>query len=944
MTVAVGIKIGMSGRSESGQSQALARGAAKAQGPGWTGAVATNAASTSASGAESFRSGLQSLLASLSADGNGLIQEDPVAVGIQAQADSALTGSPGKTNQPASQPASLPGEDSALSLIPARIPAANSAAIATQLPLLSKQATIPAWLATSNPPPQVAADLLAKSTAIAPSGGSPRSNQATSSAQAPKQKAAPTTGGSQMAYATAGNVPQAILAAPSTLGPIENAAVPAPILPFANLAAAAPTKSQLDSSNQYSQLAAGRDASKGGLSPAGNQTSGTVSGAAMAHELQPAGFNDRVESTAYAEAHAPNMATGSLNERSLAPGNLHVSAGNATESSSPAEEIGTQTAELSPANPAGFKLNKAVEGTFDAASPAKETGTQTAELSPANPAGFGVNEAVKGETYTGIHVPNIVTGSPDPRPSTQNDLPASAGKATDAASPEMVMATRPAELSPAHPAVFDALSGAATSDGNSAPVVATGAREVNPVIPVGTIGSTQVTGKAGDPSADAGGSATARSFYPGSRSSAAVPGHAPSSQVAIGGGIPSPLVGASLNPSTSPSVPVRASRASEPLVPATLAPSSGPQSRIASGPVGTATLIPSSGTQSRIASEPVGQQNITPSSQPQSVTADNVAQSSSPTRSQTEGSLEPSSQAHTPTQPRPASQGVETAAAPTAADWLGQASTLQAVAPLQPAPVTPISPVDGKTGLATGGGNQSGIRSVRGVRAASTVAQGNNQADGQIAGRSTDSSAQVRDLSSANAPTSLAGSAGSAGSATSPSAHETFAALDGETVNASPAWTHAGTPYAEAGFHDPALGWVGVRADSASGGVHASLVPDSPDAAQALGGHVAGLNTYLAEQHTPVETLTVAAPENRSLASGQNQSSPDQSGMNQSGSQGMHQGAGQDSGQASYSQAPSFTQQNTPAVTEAVEAAPAGRLEPSASAVGSGGRHISVMA
>jgi hypothetical protein len=179
--------------------------------------------------------------------------------------------------------------------------------------------------------------------------------------------------------------------------------------------------------------------------------------------------------------------------------------------------------------------------------------------------------------------------------------------------------------------------------------------------------------------------------------------------------------------------------------------------------------------------------------------------------------------------------------------------------------------------------------------------------------------------------------AGSAGSAASPAAQETFAALDGETVNASPAWTHAGSQRAEAGFHDPDLGWVGVRADSASGGVHASLVPDSVNAAQALGSHVAGLNTYLAEQHTPVETLTVAAPESHSIAFG----------MDQAGSQGMQQGAGQDSGPGSDSQAPSHAQQSTPAATaivSSIEAAPAGGQEPSVSAVGLRGRRISVMA
>jgi hypothetical protein len=43
------------------------------------------------------------------------------------------------------------------------------------------------------------------------------------------------------------------------------------------------------------------------------------------------------------------------------------------------------------------------------------------------------------------------------------------------------------------------------------------------------------------------------------------------------------------------------------------------------------------------------------------------------------------------------------------------------------------------------------------------------------------------------------------------------------------------------------------------GGVHASLLPGSAEAAQTLGGHLAGLNAYLADEHTPVATLTLAA-------------------------------------------------------------------------------------
>jgi hypothetical protein len=64
-------------------------------------------------------------------------------------------------------------------------------------------------------------------------------------------------------------------------------------------------------------------------------------------------------------------------------------------------------------------------------------------------------------------------------------------------------------------------------------------------------------------------------------------------------------------------------------------------------------------------------------------------------------------------------------------------------------------------------------------------------------------------------------------------------------------------------------------------------VPGSADAAQALDGHLAGLNAYLAEHHTPVETLTLTTPE--SGWSGM--------GSGQSAGEGMQQGAGQQSAQ-----------------------------------------------
>lgn len=90
-----------------------------------------------------------------------------------------------------------------------------------------------------------------------------------------------------------------------------------------------------------------------------------------------------------------------------------------------------------------------------------------------------------------------------------------------------------------------------------------------------------------------------------------------------------------------------------------------------------------------------------------------------------------------------------------------------------------------------------------------------------------ETSAMVRDPAGAHgpAPSAPAGSGISAG--TPAAAQETFSALDAGAAVGAPSWVHAGSRQAEAGFEDPALGWVGVRADLSGGSVHASLVPGS---------------------------------------------------------------------------------------------------------------------
>jgi len=161
---------------------------------------------------------------------------------------------------------------------------------------------------------------------------------------------------------------------------------------------------------------------------------------------------------------------------------------------------------------------------------------------------------------------------------------------------------------------------------------------------------------------------------------------------------------------------------------------------------------------------------------------------------------------------------------------------------------------------------------------------------------------------------------------------EAFAALDGAGGGAErPAWIHTGAHHAEAGYEDPALGWVSVRADLGGGVVHASLVPGSVEAAQTLVTHLTGLSDFLAQRHPSVETVTVAAPEGgwgeRSMG------------------QQMQQGTGQQGGEQPDRGAQQGLPGNQPAALAGnvpVLASSSGQLNEPARA--GGGAHISVMA
>jgi|GEM_PF-5597213 len=90
---------------------------------------------------------------------------------------------------------------------------------------------------------------------------------------------------------------------------------------------------------------------------------------------------------------------------------------------------------------------------------------------------------------------------------------------------------------------------------------------------------------------------------------------------------------------------------------------------------------------------------------------------------------------------------------------------------------------------------------------------------------------------------------------------EPFAAMDAAATGPASQWTFAGSHRAEAGFQDPSLGWVSVRAQEGGGAIHAAVVPASDIAAQVLGAHLAGLNAHMASQYEHLSPVTLSSPD-----------------------------------------------------------------------------------
>ena len=827
MTVAARIEIVTAGRPEPGQSQILTKAQGRTQSAAWAGAPVLSQSSSAAPGTESFQSQWRSLLATLGADGNGLIQEEAGADGIQNSAEPALAETPRKATPAA------PTLSSAAALLPSPggVPQGGPAAIATKLPVVGYRVAIPAWTTASKAPRQAAADLAAKPPmAVVRPAESANRPHAVTSAKGAKQETVSSGSKRALVSATAGSVPQA-MAAPGAGSPVENAADLTPRLPLANLSEAFPSVSIPDSFNPHAPHPDEPSRASGTATAEGNQGQDAVTGTKGTPPSQPGNSNEPAERTDDSGDHATDIVIVPSAANSSRPGYPNASAEKAADAGSLA----------------GITV----------------TGTSVPPSSrPGYPNAFA-EKAADGGSLAGI----TVTGT-SVRPSSRPGYPnASAEKAADAGSLAGITVTG-TSVTPSSPA-----------GSSKAPVE----RAI----------------EAGNLAVDQAEISTAHSFDPGHRGSIPGPTVTSARRAASGAGDPAPAAKTWPNPPTSPLVPVQTGAAVEPLDP----------------------------------------KDSTPSSGTESWTAGEAAPPSGRMRPQVEESLELLTRPPHQIQPQPGSQGLEAAATANAGDWMDRPSAPANAAASQPTQLSAIPPLVRKIGLGTGGGAPAGLHTASGPGMVDPVAHGREQLEGQLAGRAADSYAVARDLAGATAATNTVGGAagGSASALARPAAGETFAALDAETATGAPTWIHAGAQRAEAGFHDPALGWVGVRADLGGGGIHASLVPDSADSAQALGGHMAGLNAYLAEQHTPVEVLTVAAPENHSAASG----------LDQTGSQQMHQGAGQDGGQGEPSRQLSDSQRSSPAVTAAAsleDAVPAGRPDSSDQMARTGGNHISVMA
>ena len=287
---------------------------------------------------------------------------------------------------------------------------------------------------------------------------------------------------------------------------------------------------------------------------------------------------------------------------------------------------------------------------------------------------------------------------------------------------------------------------------------------------------------------------------------------------------------------------------------------------------------------------------------------------------------------------QPATQGLNAVSASISRAESNSSPEFASPVAIPPAQYSPALPQSTGKQAVTGNGKNSAISLTRSVRAAGnneSVQQGTLLEKGQPLPLAVDATTTARVVGN---PGSVSTSASTPVS-TEPDSRETFATLDSGAAG-KPAWLHADARRAEAGFQDPTLGWVSVRADINGGGVHAELVPGSTEAAQTLGGQLAELNAYLAEHHKAVETVTVTSPESggQGLGSGQGAGAETQHGTGQQSGQQTRQDSS-----ANYPVNVTSIRSDSSLAEPEPPAAFAG-LERGAQRSWAGGNHISVMA
>lgn len=174
------------------------------------------------------------------------------------------------------------------------------------------------------------------------------------------------------------------------------------------------------------------------------------------------------------------------------------------------------------------------------------------------------------------------------------------------------------------------------------------------------------------------------------------------------------------------------------------------------------------------------------------------------------------------------------------------------------------------------------------VHNASAVAHQDQIANQATTHAGTDSTGSVvmRDVPGGTGSSDHQSAAGSSGDGELFGTRDTFSALDSGTAMPKTSWIHANARQAEAGYLDPNLGWIGVRAETTTNGVHAALVAGSSQAAEALAGHVSGVAQYLQENHGTSATVTMAPDWQQQGNGGMSQgNAPDQRGQSHDGGQ-----------------------------------------------------------